>query len=63
MAKKHGTARLVSPRVRLYLHGPAALTSSRLSGLSDCIMTPNRALTGFVFPSLQLWTQYIDAVL
>lgn len=60
--REHGTARLVSLRVRPYLHGPAALTLSRLNGLSDCIMTPNRALTGFVFPSLRLWTQYIDVV-
>lgn len=31
--------------------------------LSDCIMTPNRALTWFIFPLLWLWTQQIDNAL
>lgn len=54
--EEHGTARLVSPQtqpaVSAWPCGPAALTSRQLTPFSDCIMTPNRALTGFVFPLL-----------
>lgn len=50
---KHGTARLVSPRTRLYLHGPAALYWVNSLALprpfSDCTMTPNEHRQG-LFP-------------